>query len=395
MNQRDSYFLEESAWRRGRNILAAVAAASILAAASGWAANPKQFAASYLVSYMFFTLLALGAAFFVMLQHLTGSVWSLTVRRMMENVMITVPASAAMFVVVGINIPALYEWAHPEFYSSDPVMQFKMAFFNPAFFVARMAVYFAAWIVLAVVLYRNSVAQDNGGSLEKIRKANAWSAPGLLVLMVTVTMASVDWLMSLEPHWYSTIFGVYVYTGGALAFVCLLTLVCLGLRRAGYLVNTIHVEHYHDLGKWQFALTVFWAYIAFSQYLLIWYANIPEETIWYKNRLTGNWTWVSALLLFGRFFLPFFVLLTRPAKRNLTVLAVMSVWGLAMHWVDLHWVVMPTLHKHSFHLHWLDLSTFVAVGSIFALVFWSRLRSKPLVAAGDVRFERALHFKNA
>jgi len=395
MTHADHYYLDDRAWSRGRNIIAAIAAAAVAAAAYGWSINAKQFAASYLVSYMFFTMIALGAAFFVMVQHLTGAVWSLTVRRMMENIMMTVPAAALLFTVVAVNIPSLYEWAHPEFYSSDPVMQFKMNFFNPKFFLARMVVYFAAWTILAAVLHHNSVSQDAGGSLEAIRKANAWSAPGLLILMVTVTMASVDWLMSLEPHWYSTIFGIYVYTGGALAFLCLLTLVCLLLRRAGYLTRTIHREHYHDLGKWQFALTVFWAYIAFSQYLLIWYANLPEETIWFKNRMEGNWKWVSALLLFGRFILPFLALLTRAAKRNLTVLAVMSVWGLLMHWVDLHWVVMPTLHKHSFHLHWLDVSTFLAVGSLFALMFWTRLRRTALVPLGDVRFERSLHFKNA
>jgi hypothetical protein len=243
-------------------------------------------------------------------------------------------------------------------------------------------------------LYRHSVAQDQGGSLERLRKSAWWSAPGLLLLMVTVTMASVDLLMSLEPHWYSTIFGVYIYSGGALAFMAALTLICIALRRAGFLVNTITMEHYHDLGKWLFALTVWWAYIAFSQYLLIWYANIPEETIWYKHRLEGNWTWVSALILFGHFILPFIVLLPRASKRNLKVLTAASIWILAMHFVDLHWVVMPTIHKHSFHLHWLDIVTWLTVGSVFAFAFWSRLRKHALTPVGDLRFERALHFRN-
>ena len=175
--------------------------------------------------------------------------------------------------------------------------------------------------------------------------------------MVTVTMASVDWLMSLDPHWYSTIFGVYVFSGGALAFVAALTLILLALRRAGVLAAAVTVEHYHDLGKWLFALTVFWAYIAFSQYMLIWYANLPEETIWFKHRLEGNWIWVSGTLLVGRFMLPFMALLSRAAKRNLKVLGFMSVWMLAMHYLDLYWMVMPTLHRHGFHLHWLDAAT--------------------------------------
>jgi magnesium-transporting ATPase (P-type) len=179
-----------------------------------------------------------------------------------------------------------------------------------------------------------------------------------------------------------------------LAFLAALTLICLAFRRAGLLRETITVEHYHDLGKWLFALTVFWAYIAFSQYLLIWYANIPEETIWFRHRLEGNWAWVSALLLLGHFVVPFVVLLARAAKRNLAVLGAISGWILLMHLVDLHWVVMPTIHAHSFHLHWMDIATWVGIGSVYALVFWSGLRRHAMVPVGDLRFEQGLHFRN-
>jgi hypothetical protein len=341
--------------------IAALALAGIAASAAGWATDPKQFFASYLVAYMYFVLLALGAMFFVMLQHLTGAVWSLTMRPVMERVMVTVPLAAVLFIPVALGIPTLYEWSHPEFYSGDPVMAVKMAFFTPGFFLARAVLYFAVWTALALILYRNS---------ERRERAVWWSGPGLGALMVTVTMASVDWLMSLEPHWYSTIFGVYVFSGGVLAFVAALTAILLALRRA------VHIDHYHDLGKWLFALTVFWAYIAFCQYLLIWYANLPEETIWFEHRLRGNWIYISGILLFGRFLLPFLVLLARAPKRNLAVLGAMSVWMLAMHYVELHWIVMPTVHEHGFHLHWLDLATFAAVGGLFALAFWWRLKAE-------------------
>ncbi|MBI4875776.1 MAG: hypothetical protein HY822_14165 [Acidobacteria bacterium] len=356
--------LPESRWTRGRNLIAALALAGAAASAAGWASNPRQFFASYLVAYVFFVLLALGGMFFVMLQHLTGAVWSAGMLRIMENVMVTVPLAALLFVPVAAGIPTLYEWSHPEFASEDPVMAVKMAFFNPVFYTARMLLYFGVWSALALILYRRSKDRV---------KAAWWSGPGMAALMVTVTMASVDWLMSLEPHWYSTIFGVYIFSGGVLAFVATLTLVLLLFRRAGVLAGAVTVGHYHDLGKWMFALTIFWAYIAFSQYLLIWYANLPEETIWFQHRLEGNWIYISGVLLFGRFLLPFVVLLARAPKRNLAVLAVMSVWMLAMHFADLHWVVMPTLHRHGFHLHWLDLATLVAVGSLFALAFWWRL----------------------
>ena len=385
MTQPESYFFDERAWTRGRNIITALAVAGVAAAAAGWQSNPKQFFASYLVAYVSFVLIALGGMFFVMLQHLTGSVWSVSMRRVMENVMVTVPLAAVLFIPVAMGIPTLYEWSHHEFRSQDPVMAVKMTFFNPVFYLARTAAYIAVWTALALILYRNSVER---------KKAVWWSGPGLGALMITVTMASVDWLMSLEPHWYSTIFGVYVFSGGALAFVAALTLILLAFRRAGVLATAVTVEHYHDLGKWMFALTVFWAYIAFSQYLLIWYANIPEETIWFQHRLEGNWIYISGTLLMGRFMLPFLVLLARAPKRNLGVLGCMSVWMLAMHYLDLHWIVMPTVDRHGFHLHWLDLATFMAVGSLFALAFWYRLKGRALVPVGDPRLEQSLEFKN-
>ena len=172
-------------------------------------------------------------------------------------------------------------------------------------------------------------------------------------------------------------------------------LIALALRRAGVLADAIHAEHYHDLGKWLFALTVFWTYIAFSQYMLIWYANIPEETIWFRHRMEGSWMGVTQLLVFGHFLFPFLLLMPRAVKRNFTGLAVMASWLLAMHYMDLYWIVMPTLDKHGVHFHWLDVSTFVAVGSAFAYAFWSRLRRRALAPVGDPRFERSLKFQNA
>ncbi len=385
MTQPESYLLDDRLWARGRNVIAALAVAGVAASAAGWARDPGQFYASYLVAYVYFVMLALGGMFFVMLQHLTGSVWSVTMRRVMENVMSTMPMAAVLFIPVALGIPTLYEWSHPQFRSEDPVLAIKMTFFSPTFYTARMVFYFAVWIALAIILMRNS---------EKREKAVWWSGPGLGALMITVTMASVDWLMSLEPHWYSTIFGVYIFSGAGLAFIAALIAILLLFRRAGVLERSVTVEHYHDLGKWLFALTVFWAYIAFSQYLLIWYANLPEETIWFRHRQEGNWAWVSLLLLLGRFVVPFLLLLARAPKRNLTVLGVISAWMLAMHFIDLHWVVMPTIHRHGFHLHWIDLAAFVAVGSLFALVFWGRLKGKDLVPAGDPRLKEALEFRN-
>jgi hypothetical protein len=382
--------LSDAAWNRGQKIILALAVPSWVACALGLALAPRQFYASYLVGFMYFLTIALGAGFFLMVWHLSGAAWSTTVRRLMETVMATLPLAPLLFVPVVAGIPSLYEWSRPEFISQDPVLQVKIIFFNRTFFLARAAVYFLVWTVLAIVLYRQSLSQDRNPSTNFVRRSVWWSGPGLALLMITVTMAAVDWLMSLAPHWYSTIFGIYIFAGGGLAFLAALVLLCLAFRRGGLLADSIHVEHYHDLGRWVFVLVVFWAYIAFSQYMLIWYANLPEETVWFKQRLEGNWTWVSASLLIGNFILPFLFLISRSAKRNLWLLGTVSGLLLLMHYVDLHWVVMPTIHQHGFHLHWLDLATLAAVGSAYCLVFWRLLRHRALIPIGDLRLSRAL-----
>ncbi|MFB3779248.1 MAG: hypothetical protein ACE141_16645 [Bryobacteraceae bacterium] len=383
--------VSEAAWSRVQRLLAAVAALSWLACILGAVTNPGQFFASYLVGFAYFLTIALGAAFFLMAWHLSGAVWSIPVRRLMETVVATLPLAALLFIPVALGIGSLYEWSRPEFISQDPVLQVKMVFFNRTFFLARAAAYLLVWSVLAIVLYRSSVAQDRDSSVTHTLRAVAWSGPGLAALAITVTMAAVDWLMSLEPHWYSTVFGIYIFAGGGLAFLALLILICLAFRRGGLLADAVRTDHYHDLGKWLFAMVVFWAYIGFCQYLLIWYANLPEETVWFRHRLEGNWAWVSASLLVGNFILPFLLLLSSSAKRRAGLLGVVSALLLLMHYIDLHWVVMPTLQHHGFHLHWLDFATFLAVGSAFGLVFWRLLHGRALVPIGDLRLTRALH----
>jgi len=389
-----SHHLDDATWTKGRNAMAFVAMVGLIASVLAFISDSRQFYASYLVNFVFFTTLGLGAMLFVAIQHLTGSAWSVTVRRQMENIMAATPVSAVLFLVILAGMPVLYEWSHPEFYSADPVMQFKMNFFNKNFFVARAVIYFAVWTLLAVKLYGASLQQEDGDSRGGSRKAEWWSGPAVALLFVTATMAGVDWVMSLSAHWYSTMFGIYIYSGGAFGFFALLILICLAFRKAGILTEYITLEHYHDLGKWLFAMTIFWAYIAFSQYMLIWYANLPEETIFFKVRMEGSWTWVSALLLVGHFIIPFLVLLTRASKRNLNVLGGAAAWCLFMHYVDIHWLVMPTIHKHDFHLSWVDAATFLLIGGFFGLAFWARLRNRSLIAIGDPRFKQGLHFHN-
>ncbi|MCW5980353.1 MAG: hypothetical protein KIT09_19885 [Bryobacteraceae bacterium] len=397
MNQaKESYYLDAGAWSRGWRLLLAGAAAGWAASLYGWATDAYDFHGSYLVNYLFFLSLAWGALFFVMIQHVTTAAWSVALRRLMENAMATMPAMTLLFLPVALGLNTLYEWAKPGFLNAhDPNMRFKAIFFSQPFYLIRSGIYLAVWSVLAIALYRNSVAQDAGGSVDGAARARRWSAPGLLALTATVTMAGVDWVMSLDPHWYSTIFGVYVFSGGALAFLAALTLAALGLQRLGMLRRAITVEHYHDLGKWMFGLTVWWAYIGFSQYMLIWYANLPEETTFYHARFASYWSWVSAGLLLGHFVVPFVLLMPRAAKRSRKVLGLAAAWLLIMHGMDLHWLVMPSVHPHAFHIQWLDVATFVAVGSSFGLAFWHRLRRNALAPVGDARLAESLAHHNA
>jgi len=217
-----------------------------------------------------------------------------------------------------------------------------------------------------------------------------------LFLAVAVgTLAAYDWLMTVEPSWYSTIFGLYYLADGAVLFFAVMILICLGFRKAGVLDKEINIEHYHDLGKWLFAMSCFYTYMAFSQFLLIWYANLPDETQFYRHRMPGTWLYISLSLPFIRFFIPFFTLISRPAKRNLKILSFMAVWSLIVVYLDLYWVVMPVYYPTGPQIHWLDFATLGAVVSIAGLVFWSRFRRRSMVPVGDLRLEQSLHFENA
>ena len=390
----ESLRLDDTLWKRGRAVILAIGAIAWAASLAGYAADSERFAFSYLVAFVFFVSAALGAMFFVMVQHITGSTWSVTMRRLMENVMSTITPAAVLFIPVAFGLHELYLWTHADAVAKDALLQGKQAYLNEPFFYLRTAIYFGVWTLFARKLIGHSEAQDTTKDVKHTWSARRWSAPGLLVVFLTTTFASFDWLMSLDPHWYSTIFGIYFYSGAGLAFIAAMILIALGLRRAGVLGDAIHAEHYHDLGKWLFALTLFWSYIAFSQYMLIWYANIPEETIWFRHRMEEGWLPLTQLLVFGHFLFHFLLLLPRAAKRNTAWLAGMATWMLAMHYVDLYWIVMPTLDPHGAHFHWLDLTTLAAVGSVFAYAFWSRLRGRYLAPVGDPRFERSLGFEN-
>jgi hypothetical protein len=388
----DNYQLDQSTWTKGRNTLVLAVLISVVACIAGYFNDPVRFHRSYLIAFSYVAAAGLGAFFFVMVQYLTGSAWSVTMRRIMENIMVTLPVCGILFLPIAFGLKDIYPWTDKAAY---PLAGTKGAYLTENFFVLRTYVYFALWSIWIFAIYHQSTKQDKERSARQMNIIARWSAPGLFLSVVVGTLAAYDWLMSLEPHWYSTIFGLYILAGGALTFMSIVTLICLGFRRAGILKKSITPEHYHDLGKWMFALTAFYTYMAFSQYLLIWYANLPEETIWYRHRSVGSWLGISLAMPFIRFIIPFFTMLSRPAKRSLNMIAALAVWSIVVEYIDLYWVVMPTYYKTGPQISWLDFATMAATLSICGLAFWSRFRKNKLAPVGDLRFEQSLHFENA
>ncbi|MFH1699381.1 MAG: hypothetical protein ABIE07_02240 [Candidatus Zixiibacteriota bacterium] len=368
--------------------------AGLVVSLIGYFVDNDQFFFSYLTSFAFWFTLSAGALFFAMVHHLTGATWSVVLRRLTENIMLMLPLMIIFFLPILFGAHSLYHWTHVDAVAQDALLMGKQPYLNMSFFVIRSFIYFAIWIILIFLLRKYSLRQDDGHT-EKIRqKFGRVSAPGMILFALSLTFASFDWLMSLDPHWYSTIYGVYIFSGGLVGFLTFTTLILMYLRNRGVLANVVTIEHYHDLGKLTFAFMVFWGYMAFSQYFLIWYANIPEETIWFLHRWEGSWKAVSLLLVFGNFVIPFFILITRGAKRQLVSLKILAGWLLFMHYVDMYWLIIPTYHQHGFYLSWMDISTFIGIGGICFWFFWSRFVSHPIVPIRDPRLEDSINFIN-
>jgi len=356
----------------------------------GFFVDRGHFFHSYLTAYAFWLTIGLGGLFFTMLHHLTNATWSIVLRRISENVMMTLPLLAILFIPIIAGIGELYHWSHHDVIANSPVLQAKSSYLNTGFFIIRAVLYLGIWLFLARGLYRTSLAQDKEHTESQLPRLKKLSAPGMLLFAFTVTFAAFDWLMSLNAHWYSTAFGVYIFSGSLLSALAFITLVTIFLRERGYLSNLITLEHYHDLGKLLFAFTVFWGYIAFAQYFLIWYANIPEETIWYRVRW-DNYRFLSLLIVFGHFVIPFVALISRGAKRNLTVMKIMAIWLLLMHWADLYWVVMPNHPGHALQSVWIDIAAVLGIGGLALWFFARRMTSTPLIPVNDPRLEASAH----
>jgi hypothetical protein len=382
-------------WNRLPVVGAGAALLGAVACAVLGAGNPRQFFFSWLVSFLFFLSLALGGLFFVLIQYATQGGWGIVVRRIGETIFTTIPVMGALFVPLVFGLHDVYAWSVPGAAEHDALLQWKAPFLNVPFFLIRAVIYFGLWSAIALLYYRASRGQDATGDPAVSARLRLLAGPSIIVLALTQTFASIDWIVSLTPHWYSTMFGVYFFAGSFVGFIALLSVVTTAMRGARLLDTVISPEHMHDVGKFLFAFTCFWAYIAFSQFFLIWYANLPEETVWFKARLEGSWKMVSLLLMAGHFAVPFLFLMGRAVKRRGWTLALGGAWILAMHYVDLYWQVMPTLHADGVHVSVLDVAAFLAVGGCFVAAVGWLMRRQPLVPLRDPRLAESLAFENA
>jgi hypothetical protein len=297
----------------------------------------------------------------------------------------------------------LHRFEHPSAHgvsAPDELTLSKRAMLNPAFFTVRIIVYFVVWSALALWFWRQSTLQDVTGDAAHTTRMQTVSAPGLLLLAITTSFAAFDLLMSLDPHWFSTMMGIYFITGCFVAIFASMILILVTLQKLGYLVASVSVEHYHDLGKWLFGFVFFWGYIAFSQYMLIWYASIPEEVGWFARRgasthpeHTSPWSWVSIVLLGGHLLIPFAGLISRHVKRRRKLLAFWAGWVLVFHWLDLFWVIVPELDGHVY-FGILDIVTFLGIGGIFLATFVRILAGHALKPVNDPRLHESLAFQN-
>jgi len=373
--------------RRGAFAVGAAAAAACVAGA--WL-DRGQFFRSYLVAVLYWLSIAVGCSAIGMLHHLTRGGWGLMIRRVLEAASGTLPLVALFFVPLLFGLRNLYRWARPAEVLADPHLRHQAIYLNEPFFIARAALYFAIWCGFAWVLGRLSARQDQGRDKGLTRRMQIIAAPGLVLYCLTATFASIDWLMSLDSRWYSTIYGVYFVGGHAIAGMSFAVLVALYLSARGPMSAAFRPIHFHDYGKLLLTFVVLWAYFAVSQLIIIWSGNLAEEITWYRGRLLGGWSGVSLALVALHFALPFVLLLSREGKRNAGRLSAVAVLLLVMRWVDLHWLAAPAFSPDRPAFHWLDAATAIALGGIWVGAFAGRLARRPLLPVGDPNLPEAL-----
>ena len=374
-------------------LLGVIAFVALALCGAGAAIDPKQFSFSWLFAFGFFFTLCAGCFFWTIVHYATDAEWTVVVRRQLENIAVLVAVLAIFFIPILLLRQHLYEWMNiaP---GKEANLDSKRAYLNLNFFVLRAAFFLGFFIIASQLLRRFSVRQDKDGNPQftiRLRKVAFASLP---LFALCLTFGAFDWLMSLNYRWFSTMFGVYIFAGAAGSSMSLLVLVISALQRAGYLKNVVTLEHYHIMGKWMFAFCVFWAYIGFGQYMLIWYANIPEETQYFLTRNTESWWSLSMLLVIGRFFGPFAILLLRSIKKHPSQLCYVAAWILLMQMLDIYLVVLPALHGTGVHVSLWDFAALIAIGATLAFVYLRIVGKTSLFPVRDPRLVESLKLVN-
>ena len=345
----------------------------LAATASGFfsEATRSEALSAYLVAFFYVLTLGVGTMFFAALQHLVGARWSVVPRRIAENYGSFTPWLILLFIPLAAFAKDFLPWMNiegiknPEYRKAvELAMESKTWYLTVPFFFGRAVVYLAFWAFAGLFYYRKSVEVDTSGDPQAIRTLRKFAPPVVILFGLTLTFAAFDWLMGVDPTWATTMFGVYAFAGTILSALALIALTARTLQGYGYMDGVINDEHYHDLGKLMFGFTVFWAYIAYSMFMLIWYANLPEETVWYRKHWENGWSTLTWTLMLLHFLVPFFGLLSRTAKRHPTILKALAALLVVMHWVDLYWLIMPLFREHM-AFSWYDFAAVLGTTGLF------------------------------
>lgn len=385
----------------GFGLLAGVGlVAAAIGSSESYSALWQQFCHAYLLAVMYVTSLGVGGLFFVLGHHITGGRWGTPVRRLAEITAGTLSVSFVMFLPVLAMVltgdSSIYPWVNPEMFVGDKIMQSKAPFLDPMWFAIRSVVYYGLWIWMARTMLGMSVRQDSSEPLKRAKKMQWLAGPMVLLYALSMNFASFDWMMSLEPHWFSTMFGVYFFAGSFGAFLAAVLLLVIKLQPHGVLTQSVTVEQRHDIAKLMFAFVVFWGYIAFSQYMLIWYAAIPEETLWYDIRQQGAWPFWGLLLVFGHLLIPFLGFMSSAVRRSPTLMKFWCVWMLVIHWCDLAYLVLPQVREEGSLAVTLMLAAATTLGAlgVFAWAWMSGAAGKWLLPVQDPRLPISLSYHN-
>ena len=375
---------------RTRNVAFAVGLLFTLALILGAVLSPGYFFHGYLVGFVFWTGITVGSLALLMLQHLTGGAWGLVIRRVLEASTRTFPLLLLLFIPVAIGLKHIYPWTDAAVMNSTPALQKKTSFLNPSFFILRAFVYFAIWSALAMALNWLSLQQDRAASREVRKRMQMISGPGLVVTIICITFAAIDWVMSLDPSWYSTIYGLIFVASWALSALAFTILIMNWLSAREPMNAVVQPRHSHDWGNLTLTLVMLWTYFAFSQYLLIWSGNLPEETTWYVARKQGGWGAIALAVVIFQFAFPFLALLSRATKKNAQRLAMLAALILVMRIIDVIWLIEPTYSRGDFVFNWMDYVAPIAIGGLWLGTFAWQLQKRPLLPINDPQLEQAV-----